>query len=225
MGFTGQWLNVVTGLQYNHHRWYDPTNGRWLSEDPMGFAAGDGNLHRYVGNRLTTHLDPTGLATFQIGGSVDITGGPIHLQGDLSIYFGCSFNSYPFFTFGIGSSGGAGQSLGGGAGIGLTAGVTTARNVGCLEGRGSAAGINTPAGSVGGVSDGGYAAPGGDYVGVTGGVGVGPIADVHSAETATTILNTGSDGPGQEAHWVWPWDSNASWAIGDTWDVWFGGGE
>ncbi|MGB9690465.1 hypothetical protein, partial [Thermogutta sp.] len=24
----------------------------WLSEDPIGFAGGDGNLYRYVGNRL-----------------------------------------------------------------------------------------------------------------------------------------------------------------------------
>ncbi len=34
--------------------------GRWISEDPIGFEAGDANLCRYVGNSATLHLDPTG---------------------------------------------------------------------------------------------------------------------------------------------------------------------
>jgi hypothetical protein len=41
---------------------YDPTIGRWISQDPIGFAAGDANLYRYVGNRPASLLDPTGLA-------------------------------------------------------------------------------------------------------------------------------------------------------------------
>jgi uncharacterized protein RhaS with RHS repeats len=40
---------------------YDPTIGRWLSEDPVGFAVGDTNLYRYVGNAPTMYIDPTGL--------------------------------------------------------------------------------------------------------------------------------------------------------------------
>jgi RHS repeat-associated protein len=28
---------------------YDPTQRRWLSEDPIAFGAGDTNLYRYVG--------------------------------------------------------------------------------------------------------------------------------------------------------------------------------
>ena len=32
-----------------------------LSEDPIGFAAGDYNLNRYVGNRLLSNVDPYGL--------------------------------------------------------------------------------------------------------------------------------------------------------------------
>jgi hypothetical protein len=39
---------------------YNPTSGRWLSEDPMGLAAGDTNLHRYVGNNTTGATDPSG---------------------------------------------------------------------------------------------------------------------------------------------------------------------
>ena len=43
------------------HRWYDPLAGRWISEDPIGFAAGDANLYRYVGNEVTGAVDPSGL--------------------------------------------------------------------------------------------------------------------------------------------------------------------
>lgn len=37
--FTGRPLDPATGLQNHLHRWYDPAVGRWLSEDPLGFAA------------------------------------------------------------------------------------------------------------------------------------------------------------------------------------------
>ncbi len=40
---------------------YDPGIGRWLSEDPIGFEAGDSNLYRYVANNPTNHTDPSGL--------------------------------------------------------------------------------------------------------------------------------------------------------------------
>ena len=44
------------------HRWYDAGVGRWLSQDPIGFAAGDANLYRYVGNGATNATDPSGLS-------------------------------------------------------------------------------------------------------------------------------------------------------------------
>jgi len=59
--YTGRPLDEATGLQNNLNRWYDARVGRWLSEDPLGFAAGDANLYRYVGNEPTTLTDPTGL--------------------------------------------------------------------------------------------------------------------------------------------------------------------
>ncbi|XZE42765.1 RHS repeat-associated core domain-containing protein [Pirellulaceae bacterium SH467] len=61
-GYTGRDWDSDIGMQYNRARWYDPQTGRWLSQDPIGFAAGDSNLYRYVGNRATTHIDPSGLA-------------------------------------------------------------------------------------------------------------------------------------------------------------------
>ena len=42
-------------------RWYDANLGQWLSEDPLGFRAGDENVRRYVGNRSTISTDPMGL--------------------------------------------------------------------------------------------------------------------------------------------------------------------
>ena len=44
--YTGREFDVETGLQYNRARYYDATTGRWISQDPMGFDAGDSNLYR-----------------------------------------------------------------------------------------------------------------------------------------------------------------------------------
>src|SRR5262245_6790788 len=40
---------------------YHPFLGRFMSEDPKGFAAGDVNLFRYVGNDPVNRVDPMGL--------------------------------------------------------------------------------------------------------------------------------------------------------------------
>ena len=40
---------------------YDPTIGRFISEDPIAFEGGDANLYRYVGNSPTNFADPSGL--------------------------------------------------------------------------------------------------------------------------------------------------------------------
>jgi RHS repeat-associated protein len=60
--WTGRDLDIQTGLQYNRARWYDPTTGRWTSQDPLGFEAGDSNLYRYVRNHATSFRDPSGLS-------------------------------------------------------------------------------------------------------------------------------------------------------------------
>jgi hypothetical protein len=41
---------------------YDPSVGRWISEDPIEFLGGDANLARYVSNRSLSYVDPLGLA-------------------------------------------------------------------------------------------------------------------------------------------------------------------
>jgi len=45
---------------YYRARYYDPVMGRFLSEDPIGFEAGDSNLNRYVGNAVFGFKDPSG---------------------------------------------------------------------------------------------------------------------------------------------------------------------
>jgi RHS repeat-associated protein len=65
-GYTGREWDRDVGLQYNRARWYDPAQGRWISQDPIGFSAGDANLYRYVGNEATGATDPTGLRKIYI---------------------------------------------------------------------------------------------------------------------------------------------------------------
>jgi RHS repeat-associated protein len=61
--YTGRELDSETGFQYNRARYYDAAIGRWTSQDPLSFDAGDANLYRYVGNSPTNATDPFGLAT------------------------------------------------------------------------------------------------------------------------------------------------------------------
>jgi RHS repeat-associated protein len=58
--FTGREFDEQTGLHYFRARYYDATVGRFTSEDPLGFDAGDQNLYRYVENAVTTATDPDG---------------------------------------------------------------------------------------------------------------------------------------------------------------------
>ena len=51
--FTSREFDAETGLYYNRARYLDPTTGRWKTQDPLGFAAGDAKLYRYVGNTST----------------------------------------------------------------------------------------------------------------------------------------------------------------------------
>jgi RHS repeat-associated protein len=57
--FPGQYADSETGLHYNHHRYYDPATGRYLSPDPLGLAPAP-NPHTYVPNPQTL-VDPLGL--------------------------------------------------------------------------------------------------------------------------------------------------------------------
>ncbi|MEQ1903654.1 MAG: Ig-like domain-containing protein [Pirellulaceae bacterium] len=59
--YTGKYFDEITQLSNHWNRWYDPQSGKWISEDPIGFAAGDANLSRYVINSVTRFVDSDGL--------------------------------------------------------------------------------------------------------------------------------------------------------------------
>lgn len=70
---------------------YDPTIGRWISEDPIGFTAADENLYRYVSNSPTNAVDPTGL---QLRSPFDPIGGtrPSSIFGNSFRWNGANMN-------------------------------------------------------------------------------------------------------------------------------------
>jgi RHS repeat-associated protein len=59
-GYTGREQDGETGLDYYRARYYDASNGRFISEDPIGFEAEDTNFYRYVGNNSVNLTDSSG---------------------------------------------------------------------------------------------------------------------------------------------------------------------
>jgi RHS repeat-associated protein len=47
LGYTGREFNTETDDYYYQARYYDPAVGKFISEDPIGFAGGDANLYRF----------------------------------------------------------------------------------------------------------------------------------------------------------------------------------
>ena len=59
-GYTGRERDEQTGLNYYRARWFDSEQGRFISQDPIGFNAGM-NFYTYVANHPTISNDPLGL--------------------------------------------------------------------------------------------------------------------------------------------------------------------
>jgi RHS repeat-associated protein len=59
--YTGREFDPETSLYYYRARYYDPSTGRFLSEDPTG-SDGGADFYRYVHNHPTTLSDPMGLS-------------------------------------------------------------------------------------------------------------------------------------------------------------------
>ena len=62
--YTGREFDEETGQYYYRARYYDDSIGQFISEDPIGFTAGDENLYRYVKNNVARDIDPLGLESF-----------------------------------------------------------------------------------------------------------------------------------------------------------------
>ena len=56
----GQYHDAETGLNYNYHRYYHLSTGRYLRADPSGLSVGI-NLYAYAENNPVTFIDPLGL--------------------------------------------------------------------------------------------------------------------------------------------------------------------
>ena len=59
--FTGREYDPETGLYFYRERTLNSRLGIFHQEDPIGFAGGDVNLYRYVGNNPVNFVDPLGL--------------------------------------------------------------------------------------------------------------------------------------------------------------------
>ncbi|MCC5648130.1 RHS repeat-associated core domain-containing protein [Nostoc sp. CHAB 5824] len=64
--YGGQWgylKDSETGLLLLGHRYYDPTTGRFINRDPIGYEGGI-NLYAYTENDPVNLTDPTGFSAF-----------------------------------------------------------------------------------------------------------------------------------------------------------------
>jgi RHS repeat-associated protein len=59
VGTIGYYRDSANRL-YVRARHLDTRAGRWMTEDPIGFMGGDGNILRYVRSSPTTNIDPSG---------------------------------------------------------------------------------------------------------------------------------------------------------------------
>jgi RHS repeat-associated protein len=76
------------GLYFYRGRYYNPTWGRFISEDPIGFAGGDSNLYAYVGNSPTNFVDPQGESLVLPAALAGGTLGPALVAGGLILVGG-----------------------------------------------------------------------------------------------------------------------------------------
>jgi RHS repeat-associated protein len=135
--FPGQYFDAETGLHYSWYRYYDPANGRFISEDPYGsqlimssivmwntlgkygwqkpkgpnpFIGSDSNSYRYVWNRPTGFIDHAGLWGVGIEGGAQGEGGVGAAGAGAQGQVGGGFFSSGFFNnpnVGAFASGGA----------------------------------------------------------------------------------------------------------------------
>ena len=67
LGFHSKYFDHESGLNYFYHRYYNPVNGRFMNEDPIGFLGG-ANFYRFNFNNPIKWTDPYGLHTLCFDG-------------------------------------------------------------------------------------------------------------------------------------------------------------
>ncbi|MDD4950809.1 RHS repeat-associated core domain-containing protein, partial [Sulfuricurvum sp.] len=66
--YTGREIDT-DDLYYYRARYYDPTIGRFITPDPIGFLSGDTNFYRYVGNDPINFIDHSGFSGISPNGT------------------------------------------------------------------------------------------------------------------------------------------------------------
>ncbi|WP_084633298.1 RHS repeat-associated core domain-containing protein [Pleomorphomonas oryzae] len=185
-GYAGLINEPDSGLGLANYRAYDPRVGRWISRDPIGErSSAEGNLYGYVEQSITNRVDPIGLWTVQVGGTVNGQFGVVNIQfgGGIAVDSSGNIAGYTF--------GGGGAGVGGEASASAGVSVSTASTVCDLGGpfaNQSIAGGVIASGSVDtfeGLERGGVITGGGASV------GIGAGASVKSAITGTNIYPWG----------------------------------
>ena len=63
--YQGQYEDVETGLYYNRFRYYEPSSGQYISQDPLRLEGGNPNAYAYVSD-CNVEIDPLGLKECKI---------------------------------------------------------------------------------------------------------------------------------------------------------------
>ncbi len=106
ISYTGRERESEFGLYYYRSRYYDPMIGRFMSRDPLGFAASDVNLYRYVGNQPVGFKDPFGLERSYVFATYSLSGSLFWIvSGETSIYAIMDFDTGEIHLYWSGSLG------------------------------------------------------------------------------------------------------------------------
>ena len=132
--YTGREYDSDTGLYYYRNRWYDPEVGRFISEDPIGFAGGDTNLYGYVGNNPYSFRDPHGenplvAVAFLFGVAVHIALNPSYVNAPAP----CKPVIREIDDFSVGGILGAAAGMAGGPVLGKVAGAVLRGAAGAIS--------------------------------------------------------------------------------------------
>jgi RHS repeat-associated protein len=85
--YRGEQYDSDLALYYLRARYYNPATGRFLSEDPLGYAGGDTNLYRYVRNDPNDFVDAYGTTQYSVTHNLPANAVPYVTQ-----------DGYPFFA-------------------------------------------------------------------------------------------------------------------------------
>jgi RHS repeat-associated protein len=182
--YTGQRIDTESGLYYYRARQYSPTWGRFFQSDPARTKATD-NLYLYVENDPLNHLDPFGLYTIQVGGSVYVNFGWFSISVSGGIVADTSGGAGLYATVGGGAATGGGFKFAGTATVTNAPQITNltqwGTNVSGFIGLGPAASIEASRGLVNDRQE---------YKGLGGSLGYGFGAGVSAGPSYT---------------WIWPY--------------------